>query len=246
VLCKAAARLLESDYPIDAGKITAIPNWADGDALFPVAKADTVFAARHGLAEPFTLLYSGNMGLYYEFETVLAAAEMLREEPFRLVLVGGGGKKAWCEQEIARRGLTNTVVLPYQPFETLNDSLNACDASLVTIAEGIEGISFPSKLYTSLAVGKAIVAVSEPGSELREIVEDGACGVWSGLGDAGGLAAHLRTMMAHRAATEAMGRAARVLFEKRYTRQVCAAQYAAVLRKAGEHAGVFTPAGATA
>lgn len=239
VLCKAASTLLTDNYPIDPSIIRQIPNWADGDKLFPVAKRDTDFAKKHDLVEPFTLLYSGNMGLYYEFETVLEAAEMLKDEPFRLVLVGGGGKKPWCEEQVKARGLTNTVVLPYQPFETLNDSLNACDASLVTISEGIEGISFPSKLYTSLAVGKAIVAVSEDRSELRDIVADGHCGVWSALGDAEGLADHLRTMMNDRAESERMGDAARVLFEKRYTRQVCAAQYATVIREAGEKTGVY-------
>jgi len=242
VLCKAAARLLTDNYPIDPSIIRQIPNWADGDKLYPVSKADTDFAKANDLVEPFTLLYSGNMGLYYEFETVLKAAELLKDEPFRLVLVGGGGKKPWCEEQVEQRGLTNTVVLPYQPFETLNDSLNACDASLVTISEGIEGISFPSKLYTSLAVGKAIVAVSEERSELRDIVADGDCGVWAALGDAEGLAGHLRTMMRDTAATERMGENARTLFEQRYTRQVCAAQYAGVIREAGQATGAYKDA----
>lgn len=245
VLCRAASRLLVSNYPINADKIRPIPNWADGDKLFPVPKSETAFARTHQLIEPFTLLYSGNMGLYYEFETVLKTAEALRDEPFRLVLVGGGGKKAWCEQEVARRGLTNTIILPYQPFETLNDSLNACDASLVTIAIGIEGISFPSKLYTSLAVGKAIIAISESNSELRDIVRDGRCGVWAELGDADSLTRLVRGMMSDRGATDTMGRAARELFEQRYTRQVCAAQYAQVIREAGESTGVYRPKDAT-
>lgn len=240
VLCKAAKKLLESTYPIRPDQISVIPNWADGDKLFPVPKEDTNFAKNNGFVEPFTLLYSGNMGLYYEFETVLKAAEMLQGEPFRLVLVGGGGRKAWCEQEVQKRNLNNTKIFQYQPFETLNDSLNACDASLVTIAEGIEGISFPSKLYTSLAVGKAIVAISEPDSELRDIVADADCGVWSALGDAEGLVEHIRAMMRDKQKTARMGDAARKLFEERYTRQVCAEQYASVIREAGERAGVYT------
>jgi glycosyltransferase involved in cell wall biosynthesis len=156
-----------------------------------------------------------------------------------LVLVGGGGKKPWCEQQVAERNLTNTVVLPYQPFETLNDSLNACDASLVTIAEGIEGISFPSKLYTSLATGKAIIAVSEDQSELRDIVIDNDCGIWSALGDAEGLCEQIRAMMNDPDRTKTMGDNARTLFERDYTRQTCAAQYASVIREAGEASGVY-------
>jgi len=172
------------------------------------------------------------MGLYYDFETVLEAAALLKDEPFKLVLAGGGGKRNAIEKIVEERGLNNVVMMPYQPFERLNESLNSCDASLVTIAEGIEGISFPSKLYTSLAVGKAIVALSEDWSELRQIVEHNHCGIWSALGDAEGLAEKLRGMIHDKVMTAAMSKSAREVFDMGYTKQVCAAKYAEVLKLA--------------
>ncbi|MGV6813840.1 MAG: glycosyltransferase family 4 protein, partial [Phycisphaerales bacterium] len=165
VLCSAAKKLVADTYPVSPEHIHVIPNWADGEDLFPIAKSDSQIAQDNGFIDDFILLYSGNMGLYYDFDTVLEAAKLLEDEPFKLVLVGGGGKKNAIEEHIKEHNLTNVVMLPYQPFERLNESLNSCDASLVTIAKGIEGISFPSKLYTSLAVGKAIVALSEDWSE---------------------------------------------------------------------------------
>ncbi|MFG0300215.1 MAG: glycosyltransferase family 4 protein [Phycisphaerales bacterium JB047] len=232
VLCSAAKKLVAETYPITPEHIHVIPNWADGEDLFPKPKHESEIAIEQGFVDDFILLYSGNMGLYYDFDTVLGAAKLLENEPFKLVLVGGGGKKTLIEEQIKENNLTNVVMLPYQPFEKLNDSLNACDASLVTIAKGIEGISFPSKLYTSLAVGKAIVSLSEDWSELREIVEGTDCGVWSSLGDAEGLAEKLRTLIHDKAKTAQMGENARKVFEKGYTRQVCAAKYAEVLRLA--------------
>lgn len=232
VLCKAAKNLVHQTYKVPENHIHVIPNWADGEDLHPIEKHDSSIAHEHGYLDDFVLLYSGNMGLYYEFETVLAVAELLRDEPFKLVLVGGGGKKKWIEEEIERRGLVNAETLPYQPFEKLNESLNACDASLVTIAEGIEGISFPSKLYTSLAVGKPIVGLSESGSELREIVERNDCGIWNELGDAEGLAAQIRELIVDPARARRLGENARRTFEHGYTRQICAAKYAEVLRLA--------------
>lgn len=232
VLCKAARDLVCQTYPIAPEHVHVIPNWADGDDLKPKDKKDSPIAHEHGLVDDFVLLYSGNMGLYYEFDTVLDAAERLLGEPFKLVLIGGGGKKKWIEEQVVRRKLTNVLILPYQPFDKLPDSLNACDASLVSIARGIEGISFPSKLYTSLAVGKAIVALSEDWSELRRVVEHNDCGIWCELGDADGLAAKLRALMNDPERTRRMGVNARRVFDAGYTRQVCAAKYAEVLRLA--------------
>jgi glycosyltransferase involved in cell wall biosynthesis len=232
VLCKAAQKLVCDTYRIDPARVHIVHNWADPGEIVPKPKRGNPFAEEHGLVDYFTVLYSGNLGLYYEFETILRAAELLREENFRLVFIGAGGKKAWIAKQIKTRGLTNTLLLPYQPFERLPDSLTACDASLVTIQKGVEGISYPSKLYASLAVGKPILAISEPGSELYDQVIPPRVGYWFALGDAEGLADRIRTMNADPDGCDAMGRRARELFESQYTRDASAAKYDEVLRMA--------------
>ncbi|MAB83035.1 MAG: hypothetical protein CMJ24_06310 [Phycisphaerae bacterium] len=232
VLCEAAKDLVCDTYGIDPEKVHVIPNWADGEFLHPIDKADSPFAIEHDLVEPLTLLYSGNMGLYYDFDTILNAATLLRGEDVRFVFIGGGGVRSRIEEEIEKRNLDNSMMFPHQPFDTLNESLNACDVSFVTIAKDIEGISFPSKLYTSLAVGKVIIAICEPHSSLRTIVEESGCGMWVELGDADGLVRAVRELAADPEKVRSMGRAARELFERDYTLQACARQYAKVLDKA--------------
>jgi len=228
VLCEAAKTLVCDTYGIDPARVHVIHNWADGDELRPKPKSESQFAKAQGLIEPFTLLYSGNLGLYYEFETLLDAAEMLRGENFRLVLIGSGGRRKWLEEQIAKRKLSNTRLLPYQPFDKLPDSLTACDASLVTIAKGVEGISFPSKLYSALAVGRPIVALSEEHSELRALVQEHDVGRWFRVGDAAGIAAGVRQMMKEPERLAEQGRKARQLFENRFTLDAAVAEYARV------------------
>jgi glycosyltransferase involved in cell wall biosynthesis len=232
VLCEAAKKLVCDNYGVDPDSVHIIHNWADGAKLTCMAKADSTVARERGLVDPFTVLYSGNLGLYYEFETILGAAEMLADEDFRLVFIGAGGKRDWIAEQIEQRKLANTMLLPYQPFEKLNDSLNACDASLVTIARGIEGISYPSKLYASLAVGRPILALSEPDSELRRLVVEHKAGYWFQLGDAEGVAACVRRMIAEPEEQRELGRNARALFERQFTIQASGARYAEVLRMA--------------
>ena len=234
VLCKAAKHLVCETYGIDEARVHVISNWADGRALYPCRKSETAFAREHGLVEPFVLLYSGNLGLYYEFNNLLEAARQLRDEPFRLVLVGAGGQGADIKRRIESMDLANTLLLPYQPFDTINDSLNACDASLVTIARGVEGISYPSKLYSSLAIGKPVLAISESDSELREIVEQHEVGRWIEIDDIEVLVREIRGLMADPAACEAMGRRARAVFEADYTIEASGSKYAEVLRPSGD------------
>lgn len=232
VLCQKARKLVIDTYNVDPDTVHVIPNWADGDLIQPKPKAHSELARELGLVEPFVVQYSGNLGLYYDFETILGAAEALGDQPFRLLLIGSGGKKAWLAEQIKQRGLTNTLLLGYQPYEKLGDSLAACDAALVSIARGIEGISFPSKLYTALATGRPILALAEADSELRDLVEQHDVGKWVAVGDVDGCAAAIREMMADAQQNAERGRRSRALYEQRYTKQQAGQRYAKVLAAA--------------
>ena len=230
VLCDRAKDLVVREYGVSPDRVQIIHNWADPKVLFPIPKAECAFAKQHGYDAKFTLLYSGNLGLYYEFDTMLEAASRLRDDPnFRLVFVGSGGKKSYIERRISELGLPNVDVHQYQPFSALNDSLNSCDVSMVTIAQGVEGVSFPSKFYSSLAVGKPVLALSEPGSDLQRMVGDSGSGLWSPIGDVDALLANIAAVRSDSVRAGAMGRAARQAMEHHYTIQAAAREYLRVV-----------------
>ena len=226
VLCDRAKDLLVSDYGVSPERVQVIHNWADPKQLYPVPKSDCDFAKRHGYDRKFTLLYSGNLGLYYEFDTMLEVARRLINDPgFKLVFVGAGGRRAYIERRIKELGLSNVDVHQYQPLQALNDSLNSCDASLVTIATGVEGISFPSKLYSSLAIGKPILALSETGSELQLIIDRAKSGLWCKVGDADALLANIKLLRMDPVRAAEMGHAARLDMEQRFTLRATSQEY---------------------
>jgi glycosyltransferase involved in cell wall biosynthesis len=175
-------------------------------------------------------MYSGNLGLYYKFDMILDAAEQLLDENFKLVFTGAGGQRDALAQQIKDRNLTNTILLGYTPQEQFNDALGSCDCLMVSIADGIDGISFPSKLYTCLSIGKPIVAFSAPESELRTKVEGNDVGYWVALDDPDGLVACVREMMAKPEKANAMGTRARKLLESEYSIEASGKKYYDVLK----------------
>jgi len=229
-LSDAAKRLVVKNYGPDPDRVHVIPNWADPTELQPKPKEESLFAKEHGLVEPFTLLYSGNLGLYYEFDMILDAAERLLDKNFRLVFTGAGGQRNEIEKKIKERNLTNTLLLPYTPQEQFNDALCGCDALLVTIAKGIDGISFPSKLYTSMSVGRPIIAFSSPNSELRLKVEKNQIVCWVELGDTDNFVDCINYLMEHKEETKAMGERARKILIDEYSIEVSGKKYFDVLK----------------
>ena len=60
----------------------------------------------------FNVVFTGNLGTVQALDTILSAAEILRDEKdIALILVGSGSRDEWMKSEIARRNLVN-VQLP--------------------------------------------------------------------------------------------------------------------------------------
>jgi colanic acid biosynthesis glycosyl transferase WcaI len=217
--------------PSDFDNCVEIPNWAHGDDVVPRAPADNPMRRELGLEDKLVVLYSGNMGLVHDLETVMDAIERLhRLKDVRFLLIGDGGKRDWIEETIAANDLKNVIVLPYQPEERLPLSLTCGDLSLVTLRKGMEGLSVPSKIYSSLAAGLGILAVVGKNSEIAEIVERNGCGVRVSQGDVDALVEAIETLHADRELLHDMKRKSRIAFERDFTRTKSVESYMTLLR----------------
>jgi glycosyltransferase involved in cell wall biosynthesis len=128
------------------------------------------FRERHGLEGKFVVMYSGNHSPCHPLETLLEAAERLRDDAsIRFVFAGGGTE----QPKAAARGLANVLVLGYQAEETLAGSLSAADLHAVVMGEPFVGIVHPSKIYNVLAVGIPVLYIGPAESHVTEIARDG-------------------------------------------------------------------------
>lgn len=200
----------------DPGKIEVIPNWADGTLIRPLDGPSRLRTER-GWGGRFVVMHSGNVGLSQDLGTLVAAADLMRNDP-RVVfaIVGEGASKAALQAEAAQRRLPNVEFLPYQPKEDLADSLGAADLHVVGLRRGLAGFIVPSKVYGILAAGKPYVAAVEPATEPALIAEEHGCGVRVAPGDPSALVAAIRGL--REGPLEEMGANARRCLEERFDR----------------------------
>src|SRR5205085_11009251 len=102
-----------------------------------------------------------------EFPTVLETAKILCDRSDIVFLFIGNGVRAneiraFCQTY----DLANVRLLPYQPRELLRFSLAAADVALITLAQGLAGLSVPSKTYGIMAAGRPILFVGDQSSEI--------------------------------------------------------------------------------
>jgi len=129
------------------------------------------------------MLGVGRMTPQKDFPTLIRAfAEVRRQRPARLIILGEGEERPGLENLIGELGLADDVALP--GFRDDAIAYMACSA-LFVLSSAWEGL--PTVLIEALAAGTRVVSTECP-SGPREILQDGRLGALVPVGDASGLA----------------------------------------------------------
>jgi glycosyltransferase involved in cell wall biosynthesis len=210
---------------VSPAKVTLITNGIDlevgaGAPAAPVPVPDDAFVA----------MYVGAHGTYSSLETVLGAAEALRDDrDVRLVLVGSGDRKADLVDDAARRGLGNVVFCDPVPKRAVPSWLARADVCLLPYQDrALFAGALPNKAFDYLGAGRPIVAAAPPG-ELTRLVEDAGCGLAVPPEDGAALAAAVRRLAADRPAARAMGERGAAHARAHYDRAALAARFVATV-----------------
>jgi colanic acid biosynthesis glycosyl transferase WcaI len=160
-------------------KVAAIPPWSlDGDVHFDAAGREG-FRREHGLQDKFVVMYSGNHSPVHPLDTLMRAAEKLKDEgSIAFCFIGGGSEfkrvQNWAEEwkrTESGKQKAEVVCLPYQPLAQLSASLSAADAHVVIMGAGFVGTVHPCKIYNILAVGAPVIYIGPKPSHVTEILD---------------------------------------------------------------------------
>ena len=230
VVGRDMAKTLEGRFAGEAvPPYCVINNWMDEKKVYPLPPDDpgvVAFRARYGLTGKFVVMYSGNLGLYYDLPGLMRLIVPYRDRTdVAFAFVGEGAVEKQLKEYAAKESLSNVVFIPYQAKEDLVYSLNAGDVHWVVNAKGIKGISVPSKLYGVMAAGKPVLGVLEEGSEARLIIEETGCGLVAAPGEYGEIASVLEKFLSKGLDLAGMGAAGRAYLEKNLTKDVSMQKY---------------------
>jgi len=181
------------------------PNWNEPEYLVEERSAELPKGVV--LPQGFRVMFAGNIGVAQDFDTILSAAEKLRDfTDIKWIVLGDGRQSEWVAEQIKSRGLINAVHLLGRHLpETMPAFFAQADAMLVTLRkEPIFELTVPGKIQSYMACGKPIVAAVD-GEGGRIIIESGA-GLAASSGDADALAQSVLDMYRlPREEREAMG-----------------------------------------
>ncbi|MCR5094035.1 MAG: glycosyltransferase family 4 protein [Lachnospiraceae bacterium] len=223
---------LKKRFPKETPGYALINNWIDEKEIVPLPDTDErvlAFREKYGLGGKLVIMYSGNIGLYYDLLEIEKIAASYRDRTdVVFAFVGQGSVLEEMQAYKEREKAENICFIPYQDKMDLVYSLNAGDVHLVANARGIKGVSVPSKLYGVMAVGKPVLGILEEGAEARIIVEEADCGKVVAPGDYDGVRRLIDffTDEQNRGELAEMGRRGRNFLDANLTREISIRKYA--------------------
>jgi glycosyltransferase involved in cell wall biosynthesis len=188
-------------------KLSSLPVSCNEDIFFPRSKQEI------GNHQLLILSYSTYLPIH-GMDTIIAAAEKLRDEPIQFKLIGAGPLYAFSRQYAEDHGLTNITFSPAVPLERLADEIVNADICL----GGHFGPSkkatrvVPGKIYQMLAMGKPIIAADSVAN--RALLQHGISAYLCPPGDPTALANSIMSLSKDSALLEKIGFGGREAFMK--------------------------------
>lgn len=198
---------LGEEFGIEEEKIEYLPQYAEGIfEQIPAREEDGTF----------NFMFAGNIGVVQSVETVIDAAKMLKEEPVKFHIVGGGTDFERI-QGLAE-GLENVIFYGRRPLEEMPEFYARADAMLVTLAaDPVLSLTLPGKVQSYMAVGKPIIGAID--GETQAVIRSAQCGFCGKADDAVELADNVKKFIRSKDRVT-MGQNARKFYEENFQKEL--------------------------
>lgn len=231
--------LIEKGVPEE--KIEVVYNWVDENAITPVKDEENELFEEFGISrDKFRVVYAGNLGNAQNIEIIINAARRLKDnKQIEFIIFGKGGLEDEIKATKAKELLDNLKILPLQPYERVAKVYGLGHVCIVACKPGLGGAAMPSKTWSIMSSGRAVLANFDEG-ELKEILEGGSafrqaqgpqpCGVFTKAGDLDGFVNAIVELSQHPERCAEMGRNGRRFILENLTREVGTQKYVEVIK----------------
>lgn len=160
------SKYLKNEFGITAENIEYLPQYAEGIFEQIPPKTET------GV---FDFMFAGNIGEVQSVETILKAAEKLKEYPVKFHIVGGGTDLERLKKIKEDKKIENVIFYGRRPLEEMPGFYEKADAMLITLAaDPVLSLTLPGKVQSYMAVGRPIIAAIN--GETALIINEADCG----------------------------------------------------------------------
>lgn len=138
--------------------------------------------------DTFDVVFAGNIGPAQSVETIIEAANILKNKKnIKFHIVGDGLSRKACEELAYKYELDNVIFYGYHSVDKMPAFYSLADAFLITMVDNeVVNSTLPAKVQSYMLAGKPIIGAIN--GEVKEVIEEAKCGLCTSSLDYQGLA----------------------------------------------------------
>lgn len=159
---------------ISGVKPQIIPNFVDTELFYPISPKKSIYI-KYGMDESdFIISYVGNIGEAQDLEPLLSYAKY--NPKVKILIAGNGVKENYYRSMAVQNKLNNVLFLGYVTREEAAEINAISTICSVMLAKHVFATSFPSKIYSIMAMARPIFICCMPDNSAGRFVEENKIG----------------------------------------------------------------------
>lgn len=213
-------------------KIEVIYNWVDEQAVIPIPREENqIFDELNLDRTKFYIIYAGNLGNAQNVEIIIDTANQIKDNTdINFIIFGTGGLEQEYKDKVNSLKLNNVSFFPLQPYEKVSQVYGIGDACIVSCKKGLGGSAMPSKTWSIMSAGRAVIANFDEG-ELKTIIEKNNCGIFTKAGDKEAFKNAILELYNDKEKAVQLGKNGRKFIMENLTREIGTSKYVKVVKE---------------
>lgn len=179
--------VIDHNPEVDPTKVEVCPNSVEVIDQSIDEETRKQIRAKYGIPqEKIVFIYGGNLGkpqgIPFLIECLKKASSI--KEAFFLI-IGSGNDYGKLEAYMKQEKPINVKLLSLLPKEDYDGMVGACDIGLIFLDHRFTIPNFPSRLLAYMQAKLPVLAVTDPNTDIGEVITDGGFGWWCESDDSG-------------------------------------------------------------
>ena len=148
--------------------------------MVPIARDKNTLFDEFGLdRDKFYVVYAGNLGSAQNIDIILEAAKATRQyADLQFLIFGADDQSAPYKEYVRQMQISNLRILPIQPYSMVSQVYSLGNVAVVSCKRGFGNIAMPSKTWSIMSSGTAVLASFDADTDLQHIIEANGLGLF--------------------------------------------------------------------